>query len=183
MKRLVLDTSGKYVYTAILDDDKLLDEIKTNSNQRHASIVVKTIEDLLKKNNLKIDDIDELIGGIGPGTYTGLRVCVTVLKTISYSKNIKLKTISSLYLMSSNYEGYKLVYNYASKKQTFTCLLFNDEYIYDEEVRDLEEFKKSLTYNYKIYSDDDFKINPKKVIKNSKYVDDVFKLVPNYLRG
>ena len=49
---------------------------------------------LLKRNNLTIDDVEEIIVGHGPGSYTGLRVSVMVSKMLAYTKGIKLSSVS-----------------------------------------------------------------------------------------
>src|SRR5690554_2578576 len=107
MKKLFLDSSTNLLYVAVSEENELLDFTIRLSRNDHSKHVVDRIDLLLKRNNLTIDDIDEIIVGHGPGSYTGLRVSVMVSKMLAYTKNIKLSSVSSLYFLSSGYKGKK----------------------------------------------------------------------------
>lgn len=94
MTTLFIDTHDENLYLAIKTDANLFINTLTSSN--HSEIVIPELQDLLKKSNLTLNDIDEIIVVNGPGSFTGTRIGVTIAKTIAYSLNIKIKTISSL---------------------------------------------------------------------------------------
>ena len=53
------------------------------------------LQKLLQENYLKMSDFDEMVITIGPGSYTGVRVALTIAKTLNATMNIKVKTVSS----------------------------------------------------------------------------------------
>ena len=101
MKRLFLDTSNKYLYIAVMDNDQILFSHVQEGNNNHSETLVGVLENIFKENNLSIDDISEIYVGRGPGSYTGVRVACTVAKVLAYVKNIKLFSFSSLDKYSS----------------------------------------------------------------------------------
>jgi len=103
-KRLLFDVSTHVMFVGYAKDDTLADFSIRIAKRDHAKYLVDRIEQLIKRNRLTIDDIDEIIIGIGPGSYTGLRIAVMVGKMLAYTKNIPLRTVSSLYFMTSGYE-------------------------------------------------------------------------------
>ena len=105
MKRLFLDTSNKYLYIAVMDNDQILFSHVQEGNNNHSETLVGVLENIFKENNLSIDDISEIYVGRGPGSYTGVRVACTVAKVLAYVKNIKLFSFSSLdLLLTTNFK-------------------------------------------------------------------------------
>ncbi len=74
MKILCLDSATESATAAILDDDKLLGEITFNYKKQHSVIMMPMIDNLLKNNELNINDIDGFVVSKGPGSFTGLRI-------------------------------------------------------------------------------------------------------------
>ena len=99
MKQLFLDTSNQYLYLAVLENNHVLFEHKQVGNNNHSETLISVIEECFSKNNITVDDICEIFVGRGPGSYTGVRVACTVAKVLAYSKNIKLRSFSSLDLL------------------------------------------------------------------------------------
>ncbi len=182
MYSLILDTATKRLYASIIRDDKILFEKYIDGKNDHAKYVVKIIEEGLNLNKLKIDDIDNLIVGIGPGSYTGERMGVTVMKMFSSFKNIKLYEISTLKLMSSSYEGVVLSHIDARHGNVFASIYDTkkSKYYVDEGIYLLDDLKKM---DYEIeFDEDSFRVNPFYVIKNKIEVENPDLLTPNYLR-
>ena len=99
MKRLFLDTSNKYLYIAIFDEDKELISVMQEGNNNHSETLVDKLNETLQKINLKPKDLDEIYVGRGPGSYTGVRVACTVAKVMAYTLNKPLYSFSSLDLI------------------------------------------------------------------------------------
>lgn len=175
MNKLIIDTASKNLYVALVNDT--IKEIHV-VGKNHAQVLMKHIDTVL--GNLSIDDIDEIIVGVGPGSYTGVRVAVTIAKMLSWTKNIPLREVSSLYIQVSGYDGLKSSMIDARRQNAF-CASFDDTKIVVEEMlREIGEFKEIALG--RIYTEDDFKANPIKIIEASKVVSNVHGLVPNYLR-
>lgn len=105
MKKLILDTSNKYLFVAVYEDCEEIFKHLQEGNNNHSETLVSVLERLLQVHNIKIDDIKEIYVGRGPGSYTGVRVSCTVAKVLAYLKNIKLFSFSSLdLLLTTNFK-------------------------------------------------------------------------------
>ena len=96
MLRLFMDTSNKYLYIAVVQNNNLLFEHIQPGNNNHSETLVKVLEDILKQQNITVDQIDEIYVGRGPGSYTGVRVACTVAKVLAFIKNKQLIVIVKL---------------------------------------------------------------------------------------
>lgn len=105
MPKLFIDTHSETVTIAILDGSNTLRKEAT-SNRSHSEVVVPLLDEILKEAKLELKDIKEIIVVNGPGSFTGVRIGVTIAKTIAYSLSTPIKTITSLemYGVSSNEE-------------------------------------------------------------------------------
>jgi len=182
MKSLILDSATKTLYVALVSDDELLFEKYITGRNDHAKFIVKTIEDALNENKLTVNDLNEVIVGVGPGSYTGSRMAVTVGKMLNMLDNITLYKISTLKLIASACKGVTLSEISAKHDNYFSMIIDNDknEYVLKEGFYNIEELQK---YQYQnTVSDEDFKVDYRYVLKNKEIVDVPDLLVPNYLR-
>lgn len=180
MYRLIIDTATSRYYLCLAKDEEIIEEIIHESNKNHSPFSVLFIDEVLKRNNITIDDINEVICGVGPGSYTGVRIAVTIAKMICSLKEIPLRTISTLYLMSSGYDLPLAAMIDARRGNYFSCC-YNIENPMEEKIRTLKEVS-NLNIAASYITDDLFKINVKKVINTSKLIKKVDEVVPNYLR-
>ncbi len=100
MKILYIDTTTSYLYIGLVIERKLLAEIKENLGTNLSSFALTKIDQLLKNNHLEPQDIDKIIVVNGPGSFTGIRVGVTIAKIYAYTGNKKITTITSLEAMA-----------------------------------------------------------------------------------
>ena len=107
MKIFYLDTSSNFLYTAILENEIVIDEIKEKLEKDLSKYTLSKIKELLVKNNISFDNIEKIIVVNGPGSFTGIRVGLTIAKTLAWAKNIPIIQISSLEAMalSNNIEN------------------------------------------------------------------------------
>ena len=99
MYQLLLDSSNIYLSVGLVKDGKVIDKICYEAWQRQSEMMVVEVDNILKRNNIDKSDLDGVVVGIGPGSYTGVRIGVTIAKTIAYSLKIKLYAKSSLSLL------------------------------------------------------------------------------------
>ena len=95
MKTLFIDTSSTYLDVSIIIDGVVFEK-RIESINEHSKYALSTIEDLLRENNLKPIDIDDIMIINGPGSFTGLRIGVTIAKVYAWTLNIKIIPISTL---------------------------------------------------------------------------------------
>ena len=80
MKILGIDTSAKTSSVGIVEDGKVVDEVFVNEGLTHSETIMPMIDKLLKQNNISVDDIDAYAVNNGPGSFTGVRIGVAVVK-------------------------------------------------------------------------------------------------------
>lgn len=80
MKILGIDTSSKFLNIALSEDEDVIKEESHLLDRKHASQLVPKIAGLLKKSRTPINKIDAFVIGLGPGSFTGLRIGVSAIK-------------------------------------------------------------------------------------------------------
>jgi tRNA threonylcarbamoyladenosine biosynthesis protein TsaB len=100
MKTLALDTSHRYLTVALIENDTLIQAIQTLSLKTQSETIMVEIDRLFALAGWKPSDLNALVLTDGPGSYTGLRISMTVAKVLGLTQNIQLYTISSLQLMA-----------------------------------------------------------------------------------
>lgn len=102
MKILAFDTSNQALSVAIVEDNRILTEQLINVKRNHSIQLMPAIEVALQQSKLTLNEIDRIVVANGPGSYTGLRIAVTVAKSLAWAQNIKLVGISSLKALAGN---------------------------------------------------------------------------------
>lgn len=105
VKILFLDTSSFFVTIAIVENNSILyiyqDEIKDDMSSK----IMPIISEAFSKLAFTISDIDKIMVVNGPGSFTGVRIGVTIAKVLSWSLKKDIITISSLeYLATTPFE-------------------------------------------------------------------------------
>lgn len=181
MYKMILDTATHTLYASLLRDDEILEEYYIEGRNDHAKNVVDVVDKMLKNSNLNINDIDEFYAGIGPGSYTGVRMAVTVGKMISTNTKARLYSFSSLYMMSSGYDGKVLPYIDARRGNSFNALYDGEEIVLEEALRSTEETINNNSL-YKPIDESMIKVNPIKLMRSASLCENPHGLAPNYLR-
>lgn len=181
MYRMILDTATQTLYGALLDGDKLLSEYYIEGRHDHSKNVVSVVEKMLKENNLDASQIDEFYAGIGPGSYTGVRMAVTVGKMMATNTKAKLYSFSSLYMMASGYDQKVISYIDARRGNSFIAVYNNGGVVLEEALRNTEEVFSRYP-DYKKVSEDNIKVDANKVVASASLVENPHGLAPNYLR-
>jgi len=107
MKCLLIDTSNKPLSVAVMQDDNVLSEINSNIKQNHSTQLMPAIQQVIGESQIAKEDIDAIIVAQGPGSYTGLRIGVTVAKTLAYALNAELYGVSSLKALAATVQDDK----------------------------------------------------------------------------
>ncbi len=102
MKILAIDTSALTATAAILADGKLVGEISTTTALNHSVTVMPMIDELLKKVNMDISEIDLFACSEGPGSFTGLRIGIGTVKGLAYGLGKKVVGVSTLEALAHN---------------------------------------------------------------------------------
>lgn len=93
---LGIDTSARYSSLAVLNNECLLEECTWECRHNHSVEVLPALDKLLGKAGLPVSDISAVGVAIGPGSFNGLRVGLSIAKGIAFSLNIPIVGVSSL---------------------------------------------------------------------------------------
>lgn len=93
---LALDTSTAVLAAAVMSEESLVAESNTRADRNHAVHVVQALKDLMENNQITKEDIAGIAVGIGPGSYTGVRIAVTAAKTLAWAWGVPVAAVSSL---------------------------------------------------------------------------------------
>ena len=105
MISLFLNTSVDFLSVAIVKDGVVLDSFYTKLNNDLSKITLSVIDDMLNRLSISKRDIERIVCVNGPGSFTGLRIGVTIAKVWAYSLNIDIVGVSSLYVLATGVEG------------------------------------------------------------------------------
>ena len=118
---LVIETSTQICSVALTVDGLLTDVIESGEGQNHARLVTVYAEEILKRNNVKMDDLVAVAVSKGPGSYTGLRIGVSTAKGICYARHIPLIAIGTLEAMTQYVIKNRKNYSIPQDKPTLFC--------------------------------------------------------------
>ena len=193
MYQLLLDSSNKYLTVALSKDGKLFDKIFYEAWQRQSEVMVSEINNILKRNNLVKDDLSAVVVGIGPGSYTGVRIAITIAKIAAYVLKIKLYKVSSLSLLRYGDKPTICLFNARGGRCYFAVyegnkIVKEDSILTNEEVLSFINEHPSFIVagdSYVLSKESapiDIATNLSLAIREENLVSDIFSLNPIYLK-
>ena len=105
MKTLFIDSSRKSLSIALANENKLLFVSNVNSYSKHSNYLMSEIASKFKNIGHSINDIDNIVVLNGPGSFTGIRVGVTIAKTLAWALNKKLYLLNNLEAIKADIEN------------------------------------------------------------------------------
>ncbi len=187
MKTLCMDTSHRHLVIALLEDDKVVASFMNEAWKRQSETVFVELIRLMDEVNWKVDDLDEMVISKGPGSYTGIRIAMSVAKVLCTRKDVTLYTVSTLQLYAGNDDVYVLL-DARSNRAYFGDYM--NGVMQEESIRTLDELKQYT--NKRFVGDTDLLGEDKEpvdfvshfVALRNQYVrvENVHILVPEYLK-
>ncbi|MGL4981178.1 MAG: tRNA (adenosine(37)-N6)-threonylcarbamoyltransferase complex dimerization subunit type 1 TsaB [Fusobacteriaceae bacterium] len=150
---LAIDTSTKIGSVALYDDMKgILAEISLNSGNNHSENIMNSIDQLFQLTGKKTEEIDRVAVSTGPGSFTGIRIAVSVAKGLAYSLGceiVGINELDSIANLAGSFEGEIISLIDARKERTYFAkykkenldLVRQSEYK-DGELKDILENQK-----------------------------------------
>ena len=181
MRVLYIDTSSDYLYSGIVVDDKLVSSIKKKYEKDLSKEALPKLIELFDKANITPKDLDKIIVVNGPGSFTGIRIGITIAKTIAWALNINITPISGLTAMaiSSNTNTYKMPLIDARRGYVYGGIYDkdNNKVIEDShiELKELLDKSKDLG-EVTVITNNDIDLN----LTKEKYNPDILKIVKHY---
>lgn len=181
MRYLYIDTSSSYLYTAIVEDNILIDSIQEEYGQSLSEVALPKIVSMFNNNKLEARDIDKIIVVNGPGSFTGIRIGITIAKVYAWSLNIPITTISSLEAMAISSENQVVHIPMINARRGYVYAAIYDEnqqeLLKPQHIKQVDLEKEYQKYpNREIITNDEFD-NLEKVIS---YVPNMLKIVQRF---
>ena len=172
---LNIETSSTNCSVALSKSGELIDFIEKDSpNFSHSEKLHQFIKDLIERNNTSIDNLDAIAVGIGPGSYTGLRIGLSTAKGLCYGSALPMIAISSLLNLahSVEFDGLIIPTIDARRNEVYSVVLNSKYKIVKEESPQIinEESFLEFTKDYNILIIGNGQFKCKKIIDfNSKF--------------
>ncbi len=96
MRVLAIDTSSSICSVAIVENGEVVKGLRSRNEKEHSENLMPMVDELFKETKLTLNDIDVLACGVGPGSFTGIRVGIATIKALSDSKDLPVVEVNSL---------------------------------------------------------------------------------------
>ena len=147
MYTLFISTYNAFINIALLKDDEVLTHLVKESKNSHSIYTMPMIKEILDENNITPNDLNQIEVVNGPGSFTGVRIGVTIAKTLRYTLNIPIKTISSIEAQALTNENVKKIITIKDIKGVYYGLFDNNKLIEPITYLSNDEFNKYITDN------------------------------------
>ena len=101
-RALVIETSGRIGSVALVDGSSVIAEEKFPHGLRHAAEILPMIDRLCRGRGWSAKDLEHIYVSAGPGSFTGLRIGVTLAKTLAFATGVKLVSVPTVRVLAGN---------------------------------------------------------------------------------
>ena len=167
MNTLIIDcSSGMSVY--VLKGEEIYSKIDKNQ-KKHTDELLYVVDELLTQASLKINQIENLCVCIGPGSFTGIRVAISIVKGLAVESNAKVFALTNFDVFQNDSQE-KSVYILDGFSKFVYARTVDGENIFDECIDVGLLVDKLKTDNYKIYVENEKVQN---LLKNSEIISNI----------
>lgn len=148
-----MDTSGRNASIAVYDSEKQIFLAQTSIYTRltHSQIIMPLCEDVLKKSETSLNDIDVIAVADGPGSYTGLRIGISSVKAMAFGLDCKVCGVSTLESLVYNNLSFPEIIcpiMKARENLVYSAIFRKGKFIMDEKIIAVGELTQILkSYN------------------------------------
>lgn len=104
MNILAFDTGLNKTYLSLMTENNIFSEtIESTEDKYHSAFLIQKIVEILSNHNLTPQDVDIFATNVGPGSFTGIRVGLTVARGLAQGTNADTVAINSLELIARAY--------------------------------------------------------------------------------
>ena len=158
MLTFAITTTTKLAGISLHKDNKILGEIKIEVSRTHSTTILDQIDSLFAWTGEKLDNVENVLVSIGPGSFTGVRIAISVVKGMFYGRNVNFYQVNELdalayqafYSLDSNFlsqnsgseENSKIeIYSMIdSGKEKIYCAAYEAEAL-EEKLRQVEDYE------------------------------------------
>ncbi|MBQ6654225.1 MAG: tRNA (adenosine(37)-N6)-threonylcarbamoyltransferase complex dimerization subunit type 1 TsaB [Erysipelotrichaceae bacterium] len=192
MYALGIDTSHLFLLIVLMNDDGVVDHVQLDCFKQQSEYIIGEMDALLKRNDLSIKQITDIVITRGPGSYTGVRIAMTVAKVLGSITGKNVHTLSTLQLYGGKADCYVLMD--ARAKRVYVGrywdgkALQDDQIFFNEEMREIVDDENNLCFGdlhlfgredrYEHLAENFFDLK-----ENWQKVEDIDRLAPEYLKS
>ena len=151
----MLDTLFEHLSLGLIEDHEPRALLYTQCRRRNAQILLTQLQELLKNLNWDLDDVDELIVNRGPGSYTGVRIALSVVRTTAQVIKLPIRCVNSLevlaFQVSPQKKPFPVMLNCTRQEVFWAWFQFNEsgfpEMTSDIELSELEDLPDAVLEN------------------------------------
>lgn len=190
MISLCMDSAYKQLVLGLYEDDALLAGISLEAFKKQSETIFVELNKLLGQTKLDYKDIDRIVITKGPGSYTGIRIAMTIAKVLCSQMHKELYTISTMQLYAGLEPSANVILD-ARSHRAYVAHLEKGKIIGGTQILDLEEVKKFLeAHPGKVFGDallsetetSNFLKNFIDLKAEYQKVENIHALVPDYLK-
>ncbi len=192
MKTLFMDSSHKHLMVILLDNQQIVSSIIEECWKKQSEKLFPAIIKCMDEVSWTVDDLNQIVVSIGPGSYTGVRIALSVAKVLSTTKNIPLYTLSTLQLYAGVNENVFVLMD-ARSKRAYCAHYDQGHQILMPQIKTLDEIKQYLSeQECNVVGDCDlidlsnidvnFEENIRCLLPYAQKVENVHTLTPCYLK-
>lgn len=138
MLTFAITTTTKLAGISLHKDNKILGEIKIEVSRTHSTTILDQIESLFAWTGEKLDNVGNVLVSIGPGSFTGVRIAISVVKGMFYGRNVNFYQVNELdalayqafYSLDSNFLSQNSGSDENSKIEIYSMIDSGKEKIY-----------------------------------------------------
>ena len=101
-RSLAIETSGRVGSVALAEDGRVLAESQFPHGLKNAATIIPIIDQLCREHHWSPRDLDEVYVSAGPGSFTGLRIGITLAKTLAFATGLKIVAVPTLRVLVEN---------------------------------------------------------------------------------
>lgn len=103
--KLLIDSSSQFRFVSLFTNNTLIESIVEQGDNDHSKYLLPQIDRLLRNHQITPCELEAIYVGQGPGSYTGVRIAVTIAKTFATECSIPLFSFDSLALYATAFQG------------------------------------------------------------------------------
>lgn len=154
MLTFAITTTTKLASLSLHSGDKVLGEIRIEISRTHSATVIEQIDSLLKWTGKSLSDIGNVLVSIGPGSFTGVRIAISVVKGLFFGRDVNIFNVNELDALA--YQSYFCFENEIEKNDIIYALISaGKEKIYYAEYRAESRGSLKMAEEYSVGKIDD----------------------------
>lgn len=139
MITLCMDTSHTWLVIGLIKDDQVIGKVQEKCWKKQSEELFPRLTALMNDCHLQPEDIDQIVISKGPGSYTGVRIAMTVAKVFCAMADKPIYTVSTL-LLCAGKKNCRVVTD-ARGKRVYTCLFFDGKALEEERAVEIENLE------------------------------------------